>query len=237
MSRLVWIALVWTWFVLPAWAQQAPPPAPAADSLETIANKRAAEWDQLARGLEPKIARMLPCDARVRAALEEVSRASNARLDAVSRYLQSAAAEARVDVERARKALAGEQAAAKDLDTERQEAAEERAAVDGELADLDRSVTRKEALGDARKRLAEIRAKLEDRIAGLQAEAGRRAELISSLQQLVAGYEARDKAIAAELTALTAETARWKEYYATRVARAQTECSITNQDQPRRKKP
>jgi chromosome segregation ATPase len=235
LSRLVWIALVWTWLVLPAVGQ--PAPAPAGDSLETIANKRTAEWDQLARGVEPKIARMLPCDPRVRSALEEVSRASDARLDAVSRYLQSAEARARADVERARKALAGEQAASQDLDTERQEAAEERAAIDGQLADLDGSVAHKPSLEDARKKLAEIRAKLEERIASLQQEAGSRAELTSTLEQLVAGYEARDKAIAAELTALTAETTRWKEFYATRLARAQTECSITNQDQPRRKKP
>ncbi len=230
MTRLLWLVLVF-----PALGQT--PAAPAADSLEQTANKRTQEWDKLATGLESKIARMLPCDPRVRDALQEVSRASDARLAAVSRYLEAAQAQAKNDVGKARQALAEQQAAAKDLETERTEAEQERAAIDGEIANLAESAKRREALDDARKKLQEIRAKIEARIGGAQQEAARRAALIASLEELQTGYDARQKAIAAEISALASETARWGEYYATRLARAQTECSITNPGAPQRKKP
>lgn len=230
MTRLLGFLLLF-----PAFAQT--PAAPPAAPLEQTADQRGAEWDKLATALEGKIARMLPCDPRVREALLEVSRASDARLAAVSRYLEMAGAQAKNDLAKARQAVATEQAAAKDLDTERMEAEQQRAAIDGQIGDLSDSAKRREALDGPLKKLEEIRAKVEARIQGAQQEAARRAALIASLQQLASGYEAREKAIAGEISALASETARWDEYYATRVARAGTECSITNQGAPQRKKP
>lgn len=234
MSRFLALALL-----IPAFAQP-PAPQPAVDSrarLEQVADQRTAEWDTLAKGLEAKIARMLPCDPRVRAALEDVSRASDARMAAVSRYLESAAAQAKADAGRARKALADEQAAVQEIDTERVEAEQERAAIDGQISNLAESAKRREALDDAGKKLAEIRAKVDERVTRAQQEAAHRAALIASLQQLAAGYATRERAIAGELSSLAAERTRWSEYYLARLARAQTECSITNQSAPPRKKP
>ena len=239
MTRFLWLAVI----SAAGFAQQpagSPTPPPAAvdtrPALEQVAEKRSAEWDALSKALEGKIARMLPCDARVRASLEEVSRASEARLSAISRYLEAAAAQAKNDAENARKALALEDAAIKDSETDRVEAEQQRAAIDGQLADLAESAKRRQALDDARNKLNEIRARVEQDIARARDESDKRTALRASLQQLAAGYEARRAAIAAELSALASEAARWSEYYTARLARAQTECSITNQAAPQRKK-
>ena len=87
---------------MPALAQQAAPAANPLAAREALAQKRAAEWETLAKVLEGKIARMLPCDSRVHGAIEEVSRASQARLASLNDYLQAAAAQAKADAERAR---------------------------------------------------------------------------------------------------------------------------------------
>src|SRR3984957_15543058 len=56
------------------------------ESLRQVADKASADWQGLAKGLEQKIATLLPCDPKSRAAGEEVSRASDARLAALSAY-------------------------------------------------------------------------------------------------------------------------------------------------------
>lgn len=203
--------------------------APQSDPLESVALKRSAEWDALAKGLEARIARMLPCDPRARAAVEEVSHASEARLAAVSAYLEAAAARGRSDADRARAALAAENAAAVDANQERMEAEQQRVAVDAQIADLSDSEKRRGALEDARQKLTQIRAKIDERIARAQGETAAHAALKASLEKVSAAYDARQKAIAAEISSLASETARWNEYYLARLARAQTECSITNQ--------
>ena len=63
------------------------------NALRQTADKAAADWESLAKGLEQKIATLLPCDPKSRAAVEEVSHASDARLSALSAYLKAAAAE------------------------------------------------------------------------------------------------------------------------------------------------
>jgi chromosome segregation ATPase len=195
-----------------------------------------AEWDTLARGLEAKLARMLPCDPRAAEALDQVKRASDARLSAISRYLESAAAQAKADVEKSRKALAEEETATKESEVERTEAEQLRAAIDGQLADLTESIKRRAALDDARQKLNEIRARVEQRIDNNQQQSQRHAALAASLRDLVTVYEAQQKAVADNISALAVETARWNEYYTARITRAQTECSITNQRPTQRKK-
>src|SRR5438477_5972530 len=80
-----------------AFGQDAVPPNPAtADlaSLEQTAQKRHLEWEALARDMNDRMARMLPCDPRALAAVAEVSRASEARLAALSDYLRAVSAKA-----------------------------------------------------------------------------------------------------------------------------------------------
>ena len=80
---------------------------------------------------------MLPCDPRVKAAIEEVSRASQARLASLSDYLQAAGAQAKADAERARKASADAATAAKEAGVELTEAEQQRAAIDGRTGRLE----------------------------------------------------------------------------------------------------
>jgi hypothetical protein len=221
---------------IPVFAQQ-PVPADPLAAREALSQKRATEWETLAKSLEAKISRMLPCDARVRGSIEEVSRASQARLASLSDYLQAAGAQAKADAERALKASTDSAIAAKEAGVELTEAEQQRAAIDGQLADLKESTQRRPALNEATAKLAGIQSITMAQIARLQQEAARRAALGGSLTDLATAYQARQAAIDAELAALVEETARWVDYYAARLARADTECSITNRSRaPQRKK-
>ncbi len=227
---------------IPALAQRADPTAgsaPAATALaarEALADKRATEWETLAKGLESKIARMLPCDARVRSAIEEVSRASQARLSSLNDYLRAAAAQAKVDAERARATASALDNAAKDADVERTEADQQRAAIDAQIADLKESAKRRQDLDDAAAKLDQIRAMTVAQAERWQQEAGRRVALGGALADLATAYEARQKVIDAELATLGEETARWLDYYTARLKRADMECFITNQARPAQRK-
>jgi hypothetical protein len=218
-------------FTIPTFAQQADPLA----ARQALAQKRNTEWEALAKGLESKVARMLPCDPRVKAAIEEVSRASQARLAALSDFLQAAGAQAKADAERARQSAADSATSAKEAGVELTEAEQQRAAVDGQLAELKDSARRRPALDDAVAKLTAIQAITVAHIARLQQEAARRSALSGSLADLAATYQARQNAIDTELAALVEETTDWVNYYTTRLARAQTECSITNRSRPSRK--
>jgi chromosome segregation ATPase len=217
--------------VAAAAAQDKPPEA--APSPQELAAKKSAEWEALAGNLEAKIARMLPCDARVRTSIEEVSRASDSRVAALAQSLQEAAAQARRDAEAARSALAEQEMHAREMEAERAEAEQEQAAVDAQLADLSENAKRRAALDGAMTKLESIAASLKQRVATAEEQNARRASLTASLRDLVGSYDARLQALETSILAASKEATRWKEYYAARVARAQTECSLTNQA-PRR---
>ncbi|HML18187.1 MAG TPA: hypothetical protein VK419_14255 [Bryobacteraceae bacterium] len=197
--------------------------------LRQVAEQKTAEWEAVARALEPKIGRMLPCDPRIRAAIEEVSRISDSRLAAMSQYLKGAVDMAKRDTEVARAAAASQDDANKDLETEWAEAEQERIAVETQLAELGDSVRRLAALEAAQKKLAEIEAMIRERTQRAQQLADNKSPMTVSLRNLAAAYQARQAALEQEQTALAAETSRWSEYYAARLARAATECSIINQ--------
>jgi hypothetical protein len=202
-------------------------PAPVQPSAQQAVEKQTAAWQALAKNLELRLARMLPCDARVRAAIEEVSRASEARLAARAQYLQDAAANAKRDSEAADAALAADQTGAREMEMETAEAEQDRVAIEGQLADLIESVRAKPALDEARMKLESIAAMVRQRVAGTQSLAGRKTALTAALRETALAFQARQKAIEADVSALATETSRWSEYYAARLVRAQTECSIT----------
>src|SRR5262249_16353891 len=155
--------------------------------------------------------------------------ASDARLTATAKYLQTAAAGAHADTEIVARALASEEAMAREMDVERAEAEQERIAVDAQLADLAETLKRSPQVADAHKILTAIDGMVRERAAGAQQQAAKRAALAEALRDLAGAYEAREKSIQTEISALIIETARWTDYYAARIARAQTECAITNQ--------
>ena len=212
-----------------AWQLNAP--AQEANRLQALADttaKASTNWQTLAKGLDAKIARMLPCDPRLTAAIEETSQASQARLAAMNQYFQAAVAQARQDTESARVAVAAEQAAARDVETDRAEAEQERIAIDGQLSDLTDSVKRRPMLEEARAKLQAIGAAVTSRGSDLQQLQTRRASLAAALNDLVEARQTRQRALEAQVAALALETSRWGDYYAARLARARTECEITN---------
>jgi hypothetical protein len=196
--------------------------------LAQTAQKAEADWKNLASGLEPKIARMLPCDPRVKAALEEVSRASEVRLAALGQYLQTELAEAKRDSETARAPSEAAQLGVRELEADRAEAEQERIAVEAQLADLTESVRRRPLLDDARQKLESIVGMTRQRASELQEQVTHRAALAAALAEVAAARQARERALEAQLAALALETSHWGDYYDARLARARTECAVTN---------
>jgi hypothetical protein len=200
--------------------------SPAA--LQEAAEKKNADWDALAKTVEARIARMLPCDARVRGAIEEVSRASEARLSALSQYLQAVAAQFHADAQLVAQALSRQEEGAREGETNRAETEQERIAVDAQLTDLAESLKRRAQLAEAQRSLSAIADVVRQRVENAQQQAAKRAALTAGLRELAAALETRDTAVQAEIAAAGAEASRWSEYYAARLARAQTECAILN---------
>jgi hypothetical protein len=208
----------------------------SADTLRQTADKATADWAALAKGLEQKIATLLPCDPKSRAAVEEVSRASDARLSALSAYTKAAAAAARADAEAAKRALAEQSAISGGWNTESAEADQQRAAIESQVADLKESMRKRGSLAGAEQVLTEIAVMVKERAAKSADLAGRKDTLNSLLGELVVSFQSRQTALDNESTLLDAETAKWKTYYAARIARAVTECTVINPGVVPRKK-
>jgi hypothetical protein len=203
-------------------------PADPLTPLEQAAEKKAADWDALAKALEVKLARMLPCDPRVRTSIDEVSRASDTRLAAFAVYLEAAAAQAKTDLERVQGVLSAQEFAIKESSTEKTEADAELAAIDGQAADLAESVKRRPSLAEAQNKLSEIAAMIRERAPRAQQQETRQEALAAALRQVASTYEARRKAFETERSALLIENTRWGDYYTARMSRAQMECAVTN---------
>ncbi len=211
------------------WAQQNPPPGPNSNALDLAqtADTRNTEWSTLASGMEQRVARLLPCDARVRSSIEEVSRASDARFSALVGYWQDAAAQSQEQAAAAKKLLADYDAR---LDAAKEDSADEekeRAYVSQQFVDVRKSAAQQWALSDAvnllgpialAKRDAAVRAVAREKLAE-QSKAG--------LTEIASTAEARQRAIEKVRQALTTEGNRWREYYAARITRAQIECQLT----------
>ena len=216
-------------------AQQTP--APRLLALQQAADKTAADWDTLAKGMEARVARLLPCDPRVRNAIDEVSRASELRFAALGQYLAAAAAKATEDSATVKGLLAGAEERAAQLSAEPAQVEQERAALEAQLANLGESAKPRPGLEDPLKTLTSIAAMVRQRVTQTQEQAARSQELVDLLRNLSAAAAAREGALAGEITTLTPETAHWREYYAARQVRAQTECSVIGGAQGLKKTP
>src|SRR5207249_2094106 len=115
-------------------AQDKPPDSLPA--LEQAAEKRTTEWDTLAGGLAARIAGLLPCDPRVQSAIEEVSRASDARVAALQQYFQAVAAKAKEQTEAAKRLLIGQESIATEGNSERAETELARAGIEVQITAL-----------------------------------------------------------------------------------------------------
>ena len=206
------------------------------DGLRRAADKTAADWETLAKGLEQKIATLLPCDPKARAAVEEVSHASDARLAALSAYLRAAAAKAKADTEAVKRVLGTQAALSGGWNTERAEADQERTAVEAQVADLKDSMRKRGSLAGAEQVLVEIASMVKARATKAENEAGKTGLLDSLIGELAIAYQDRQTALQNESTLLDAEAAKWNSYYTARVSRAITECTIISPGTTPRKK-
>lgn len=196
-------------------------------ALEQTAQKRHAEWEALAKDMNDRMARMLPCDPRALAALNEVSRASEARLAALSDYLRGASSQAFAETAAARNLLNAEEKRAVEASLERADAGQEQTAVDTQSDALAQSVKQRSSLEAPQKLLAQISAMIHRRVTATEQQAGAADAAVALLRDLVAKFDARDAALREEFAASEAERSRWNGYYAARRARAQIECTIT----------
>ncbi|HVO98454.1 MAG TPA: hypothetical protein VMT15_10330 [Bryobacteraceae bacterium] len=197
-------------------------------ALRQAAEKSAAEWDALAKGLDQKIEHLLPCDPAGKAAVEEISRASAARLGALSAYVKAEAAAARENTEAAKRALAAQAALGGTWAAERAESDQDHTAIEAQIAELKESMRKRSALNGAEQTLMELSRLAKERAAKAEEQAGRKDVVNLLLGDLISAYQLRQTALEQESALVDAESARWSFYYATRLARAATECAIIN---------
>src|SRR6266849_2037280 len=95
-------------------AAQAPPPDSLA-SLEQDVLKANTDWQVLAKDLDARVGRMLPCDPRAKTALDDVIKASQNRLAALERYYQAADALAANRAEGSKRLVIAEEGRAADI--------------------------------------------------------------------------------------------------------------------------
>src|SRR5437016_892846 len=120
--------------------------AAALTALEKDAQRSSSAWQLLARDLDARVARMLPCDPRAKAAIDETSRASQARLNALSEYYRTAQALASTRTEGARRVLASGEALSAALESDQPVAAQAVADIQQQLAALTESAKQQTAL-------------------------------------------------------------------------------------------
>ncbi len=197
---------------------------------EQNAVKRNSEWSTLATNLEQRLGRLLPCDARIRGAIEETGRASEARITALTTYWLALSGKSKNQLDAIRRLMAQEEARKGEWIVDRTEAGQERAAVTEQSNLLAAGVARVPALAGAQSALtATTQAMLP-----IETQTDERQStgevLATELSDLLAASQARQVAIETQLKYISAEGTRWSAYYAARLSRAQTECSITGQD-------
>jgi hypothetical protein len=212
-------------------AQDAAAP-PALPALEQMVKDRTAEWQKLSQNLQPSLNRLLPCDPKVAASITEVARASDARIAAVEAYLQAANRQAALDVSAAKQVVASAQMLGVDLAAEKSELAPERAGPEGLLANLTQSAQRRASLVAPEDALKQVLAVQQERSDAVDSAIGRADGAAAALIDLIGQLQARQTAWADVQKAFGAEGIRWREYYAARLARAQTECTITRGPAP-----
>jgi len=192
--------------------------------LRDKAEKAAAAWQTLADGLDAKTTRMLPCDSKMKAAVEEVSRASDARMTALVEYLREATVRARQESEAARKGLTEVDALTAQISAETADADQFRAGLEAQRTELGEGAKRRASLVEPWRELQEI---LKNPAGPAQAIGAQQDALRAALNERMTAAQARQTALQAELNAATTESARWSTYYAARLARTQLECNIT----------
>jgi hypothetical protein len=211
-------------------------PAEILAALQDEAQEKSAAWEMLAADLETRLTHLLPCDPRVQSAIEEASRASEARLAALSQYLEAKLTKTNIDGQAISGIIARQEGLSGEMNTERAEAAQQRAAIEAESADLGESAKQSSNLAASQKVLEGIAADARKTATRTEEQSRKSGAVTDLFRHFNKGFEDRRTALETEIRAVTAMTARWHEYYAARLARAQTECSVINGGRPAGKK-
>src|SRR5206468_229591 len=132
---------------------------------------------------------------RATAAINEVSRASEARLAAIAAYLQSASAQAIAQTQAAKALLDAEQARVAEANSERDDAAQERTSVEAQATALAESLKQRSSLSDAQSALQQVLQSIRDRSSLAEQQAGTRTATLELLRQTVADFQAREAAL------------------------------------------
>lgn len=227
MARLAWVLCVLAGIA----AAQAPAATDHAATDSTALEKNVAqktqEWSMLADALEAQLIKLLPCDPKAAAAIEQVSKASDARLAAIAAYLDDANQRAAAQFETSKKLLTSAIAADAELTSEKEDLAAERAGVNGQIVNLTESAKGKPAFAPAQDQLTQVSLEEQKRSDALDSAASHQAPSVAALRELVEHLEKRQSAQADVQKAFEKERAAWGAYYAARSGRAQMECSIT----------
>ena len=201
--------------------------AQALAPLEQTLKTTETAWVTLARDLDNKLARMLPCDAAAATAIQEVATASQARLGALSAYLKAAADNAAADAVAARNIRDGEQGRLVSIPAERTDTEQERAGIESQLRNLADSIRSKPPLAAAEQQLKQLEAMTRERATLAAKQSADGPGLVQMLNALIGALEGRASALRQSAAAVTTEVPRWEQYYAARLARTRTECTVT----------
>ena len=206
---------------------QAPAPG-SLPALQQSVSQRTAEWNTLATNLELRVARLLPCDPQARAAIDEVSRASEARSVALTSYWTVASLQSKTQVEAIRGLLSQEEERVGDWVVDASQVQADTAFANAQGASLASSVAQAPALANPQKDLQAIAEQYRLLERQAQDRAAAHGRLIEDLRELLNSGQTRQAAIDERLRTVGVEGQRWSAYYAARQARSQIECSLIN---------
>ncbi len=210
---------------------QEPPAAPdlkpAGSEAVRTAEQKNAEWVALASALEPKVARLLPCDASVKSAIEEVSRASDVRFAAMGAYWQELQDRSKEQVKIARRLIEENDALVASWKNERADSEKAQTRLEDQALDLKESLRTIAALAPAARVLDGISRNSEALTSQSSERETQVAELNARWNEVIRAAQLRDASIENHVKAIAGERDRWSAYYAARIARGQVECSLT----------
>ncbi len=172
--------------------------------------------------------RFLPCDPRVRTAVEEVAKAADNRTVALTSYWNTASIQSKTQFDAIRGLLAREEQRGEGWSKEKTDTEQELAVTSAQAAALKASVQQVPALADPQKNLEALAQT--DRALATQAQErdANGTPLLENLRDLLKAAQARQSAIDEQLKSVSAEGQLWSAFYAARQARAQIECIIIN---------
>jgi hypothetical protein len=197
----------------------------SSSDLEQAALGTNTTWFTLASSLDVRVARMLPCDGAATAAIEEVNRASTARLVALTAYLKAITDQAAADVVTARQIQREETAYLTAVGTERTDTEQERAGIETQMNNLAESVRKKVSLTAASDELRQIEASVRERANLVTTNASSAEGSLKYFEDFAATLERREAALRKVQASIEEERTKWNGYYTARLARARVECS------------